>query len=157
MLQALFQQIHCRFPAFFCNMSVGVQRDADVRMPHEHLQIFEVGAAGDHVRSIGVSQSMHVEGDRFQVRLDELVAVLQGLRRDQLSVRFSADEADRNQLLTGICFCQEFTAADSAADHTVICSEIRVDDIVLSALDVFHRTVMRMIVIILRTLIFLVV
>ena len=97
-------------------MSVGVQRDADVRMPHEHLQIFEVGAAGDHVRSIGVSQSMHVEGDRFQVRLDELVAVLQGLRRDQLSVRFSADEADRNQLLTGICFCQEFTAADSAAD-----------------------------------------
>lgn len=57
---------------------------------------------------------MHVEGDRFQVRLDELVAVLQGLRRDQLSVRFPADEADRNQLLTGIYFCQEVTAADSA-------------------------------------------
>ena len=59
--KTFFQQIHSCFTSLFIRMNISIQRDPYVGMPHQQLHILVVRTACDHVGSIGVAKSMHVE------------------------------------------------------------------------------------------------
>ena len=80
-------------------MSIGVQRNTDIRISHQFLQILVIRSAGDHIGTIRMPEAMHMKRDMRQMILNQFVAVLQGLRRNQFPVFFSADKIKRQKIL----------------------------------------------------------
>ena len=61
-------------------------------------------------------QAMHVKWDLVQILLDQFVAVLQRLGRQQFSPVFAADEVKRNELLRGIRILYQSAVSYPTAD-----------------------------------------